>query len=90
MSITKGFEDHANKAGNYKDRAIVYSMVDVDKLLAHARALEAMLMKHEWADKSDDGTRWCPECYGGMTWEGHSPDCQLAKLLDETETKEME
>jgi len=79
MSVTKEFEDHANKAGNFLSRAVVYSMVDVDRLLAHTRALESMLKKHEWA--SGDGGCECPEC-GELKQYDHSPDCQLAKLLE--------
>ena len=78
--LTDGFEDHANLAWNYKDDAIVYSMVDVDRLLAHTRKLEAMLKKHEFSD-NDYVDNFCPSCYN-YEIEGHSPDCELARFIE--------
>ena len=49
-------------------------------LINHARALEAMLRKHEWS-AGDFGGR-CPEC-DGVDHRGHSPDCELARLISE-------
>ncbi len=48
----------------------------VDQLIDHARALEAMLKKHEYSDEG-----YCPEC-GMSEFHGHDLDCQLAKLLE--------
>lgn len=50
------------------------------KLLAHARALEAMLRKHEWS-AIVYGVAGCPNCMR-QVHQGHLPDCQLAKLLE--------
>lgn len=89
MSITNGFEDKRA----WSDVGHVYSEIYVDDLLAHARALEAMLKKHEFANyDSEWGDSRCPECGGskesmGNPEEsiGHAPDCQLAKLLEGVE-----
>lgn len=69
---------------------IMYSHSDVIILLNHARALEAMLRKHEWARYNAEWSiASCPECGGdrediGWAFQrvGHAPDCQLARLLD--------
>ena len=58
-------------------------------LLAHTSKLEAMLRKHEWADKnfgmeSDESVYTiskCPECEMERL-NGHSPDCELARLIE--------
>ena len=52
---------------------------DVEDLITHARALEAMLKKHEFS--GGDHSIWCPECKGYYA-DGHSPDCELARLLE--------
>lgn len=86
MSITKDFEkkrfeiEHQPGYSSY-----YYKSEDVDKLVAHTRALETMLKKHEWSARDGvDLDSACPECRG---WEclDHEPDCQLAKLLDGVE-----
>lgn len=79
MSITHGFEDWEGHAGGFQTNTTVYSKMKVDALLAHARSLEAMLKKHEWAEY--EGTYYCPECLG-LRDDGHKTDCQLAKLLE--------
>lgn len=57
------------------------------ELLVHARALEAMLRKHEFNGNPEPCTGVCPECRRPEPLlddaEAHSPDCELAKLLEE-------
>lgn len=57
-----------------------YDEDDVNELLTHARALEAMLTKHEWILDDHMGNGYCPEC--GSKMNGHSPDCELARLIE--------
>lgn len=76
MSITKEFEKRRLEIDNWNRG---YMEKDVEALLAHARSLEAMLKKHEWAEY--EGTYYCPECLG-LRDEGHKTDCQLAKPLE--------
>lgn len=78
MSITKDFEKR--KKGTGSTFGDYYFESDVAELLAHTRALEAMLKKHEWVTWVDD-VRYCPECEE-HDFVGHRPDCQLAKLLE--------
>lgn len=73
MSITKDFEEKLQTSGGHA----YYHVHHVTPLLAHARALEGMLKKHEFTLEDF----WCPEC-GGRDDFGHTPDCQLAKLLE--------
>lgn len=77
MSITLDFENRAWKEPPFEDR---YSAHDVKQLLAHARALEAMLKKHEWSGGDAGGE--CIECGFGSN---HAHDCQLSKLLEGVE-----
>jgi len=80
MSITKDFEARIQgKPG----LAPYYLVQDCAALLAHARALEALLKEHEWT-LCDNGEWECPEC-GGRQAGGHELDCQLAKLLEGVE-----
>jgi len=72
MSVTRDFEERIS----WDDMNHSYFEYDtVIELLSHARALEAMLKKHEFPENGD-----CEECheYRGR----HSQDCQLAKLLE--------
>lgn len=69
MSITKDFEKTILYRG--------YRAEDVLALLAHARALEEMLRKHQF-DQGGYGD--CPEC---QCDQYHSPGCALAKLIKE-------
>lgn len=62
-----------------------YPSEAVTQLLAHTRALEAMLKKHEWHgfDHSLEIDA-CPECLAicySLEPIVHAPDCQLAALL---------
>jgi len=72
MSITSGFEESKNALTR------TYPDFRVDALLAHTRALEAMLKKHEWTKPY---APTCSEC-GMYESQGHAPNCQLAKLLE--------
>lgn len=81
MSITKDFEGSYHKAHLFRDTALVVTAKRVDALLTHARALEAMLKKHEWLHLAFRGLTACPECQQPRL-AGHSTDCQLAKLLE--------
>lgn len=85
MSITKDFEKMA--WGSHGDECS-YDTDLVNELLAHTRALEAMLKKHQYADKAPDNDPLCPEC-GALepigSFHGHRPNCQLGKLLDGVE-----
>lgn len=56
---------------------------EIDKLLDHTMALEAMLKKHEWSGE-ESGWETCLECHGFKA-NAHAPDCQLAKLLEGVE-----
>lgn len=47
-----------------------------DELLAHARALEAMLSDLEWVNNR------CPKCGCAAIFGHHHYNCELAKLLD--------
>lgn len=85
MSITKGFEKGRWRADAFTADTLVYGQNDVDQLLTHARDLEAMLRKLEWADTDDFGDRYCPECEMSRLGGDHTTDCQLAKLLDGVE-----
>lgn len=78
MSITKGFEERGLRQPPF------YRDTDVHALLAHTRALEEKLKCLEWLgdDEGDMGT--CPIC-GTAEFQGHAPDCQLAKLLEGVE-----
>lgn len=81
MSITNDFED---KRG-FVDGHIGYDLATVSELLAHARALEAMLKKHEWClGVGQDHDAACPECEEWKYFGKHAPDCALAKLLEGT------
>lgn len=73
MSITKDFEEKAFDIDNW-NRGFIES--DVKALLAHARALEAMLKKH----RRDPWNEECPECgaYGEC-----EPGCEIDRLLME-------
>jgi len=83
MSVMRDFEKKAKKhpeIGHYWD------FLTIIELLEHARALEAMLKKHEWEPSQvddEDGVfpLVCIECHGDKRI-GHRPDCQLAKLLE--------
>lgn len=82
MSITKDFE--RREMNGRQASQVFYWPADVKQLLAHARALEDMLRKHQW---SDEGV-FCPECGywkpgSKVSHVGHSPDCALAKLLED-------
>lgn len=90
MSITKDFE----KGRVY--RGIGYHPEDVDKLLAHARALEtrnealkAMVVKLSrnrlWKDDNTPLSTMNSECRFCGHREGHDPDCALGKLLEGVE-----
>lgn len=89
MSITKGFENRRlgvpdeewSEHGTYK-----YWGDDIERLLKHARALEAMLKKHERlpAHRKLMSPGDCLEC-GFSDKHGHAHDCQLAKLLEGVE-----
>lgn len=78
--VTDWFEDRFFDADNWTK---AYLELDVKELLAHARALEDMLRKHEFVTLGSayDWTQVteCPECSGNT---GHAPDCALAKLLE--------
>jgi len=85
MSITHKFEERELRLDYGKSLTIHhYGVLDVRELLAHTRALEVMLKKHEW---HRDGPNYshCPECHSGERYTGHSPDCQLARLLEGVE-----
>ena len=60
---------------------LYYKRADFLRLLEHTRKLEAMLKKHEW-ELSESGLDFCMECGGGRTMSGHSPDCELARLIE--------
>jgi hypothetical protein len=76
MSITSGFEERESLGNSY------YYHEAVDQLLAHTRALEAMLKKHEWDGRDADLDEACLECGRYYGFANHLPDCQLAKLLE--------
>lgn len=82
MRITKDFEKRFLCEAASGSRFVSEEVV---KLLAHARALEDMLRKHEWDgfDFGDDEMcpDCCPECESART-NGHSPGCELARLLE--------
>lgn len=71
--LTDGFEERVVPAWEFLGGARAYGQNDVDQLLVHTRALEAMLRK---AGECHEG---CPIC---ESYNGHSPKCELAKLLD--------
>jgi len=86
MSITKDFEKRLLPIEN----STVYGKDETEALLEHARALEAMLKKHEWhgRENNDGSNIWCPECgvdCGILEDRPHVSDCQLAKLLEGVE-----
>jgi len=76
MSICKDFEER--RAFPVPNGPAMFYWDDVGHLLRHARALEAMLKKHEWSHG------WCVECGNDRPF-GHAPDCELAKLLKDVE-----
>ena len=87
MSITKDFEkrripvpkEEWSEHGTFK-----YWGDDIEWLLKHTRALEAMLKKHEWSGSRDWGSASC--CLECDALElPHEPDCPLAKLLEGVE-----
>lgn len=86
MSITKDFEKR-----NMVEVFERYTREETEKLLAHTRALEAMLKKHERVkvsiDKEDVCWDYCPECreYFPNGMGMHKPDCELANLLEGVE-----
>lgn len=84
MSITKDFEKRVKGVADEYTLEYMFELKDVVELLAHARALEAMLKKHEWSDNGFDDELDCKEC-GCSELIGHSPDCQLAELLEGVE-----
>lgn len=96
MSITKDFEKKLERIGDYWSWEWAYKQDDVDELLAHARALEAMLKKHELVKENidADGVCWdyCPECreYFPIGKGVHKISCQLAKLLEGVEEQPEE
>ena len=73
--ITDGFEDR-----NIVQIFLRYFREETEKPLAHARALEAKLKEREWQYDTDSGVYICSKC-GGLK-PTHSPNCELAKLLD--------
>lgn len=76
VSITKDFETRqagCMECGGAKSE-------DIAELLAHARALDAMLKAHEF-DGQETGDGTCISC-GQYP---HTEDCQLAKLLEGVE-----
>lgn len=76
MSITNGFEDrHRGEC-----EGVGYADYAVAELLAHTRALEAMLKKHQ---RTVGGV--CPECLAWALDVNHKRGCKLAKLLDGVE-----
>lgn len=75
MSITKNFEQR-----HFRGEYIGYHERDVEALLAHARALEAMLKELEWSALPNYWGLICPICKGTK----HTPDCALNKLLEGT------
>lgn len=83
MNITNDFEDCAILSGDHTLGETMFRVADIVLLLAHARALEAMLKKVQWVTWVGD-IRYCPECEE-HDFVGHTPDCQLAKLLDGVE-----
>lgn len=73
--ITDGFESLQENCGNEENQ---YWSSDVNRLLAHARALEAMLTA-----TGSNNVYGCPTCGKLVNYSGgHSPDCALAKLLE--------
>ncbi len=80
MSITKDFEKKKTRIGDYWVSEEAYKPDDVDALLAHARALEAMLKELEWSGLPNYWGLICPICKGTK----HTRDCALAKLLEGT------
>lgn len=62
-----------------KFNSIMYSHADVMELLAHTRKCEEMLRKLEWSGSDCIGD-YCSFCYE-YEKDGHSPDCELAKLI---------
>ena len=83
MSITKDFEKRPKETALFAGHGEWFATEDVLRLLAHTRALEAMLKKHEWCE-NDTNWRHCDEC-GTSETSGHKPDCQLAKLIEGVE-----
>jgi hypothetical protein len=83
MSITKEFEERETEfaeASTFK----AYHSRDVDQLLAHTRALEKMLKKHEFSAYDDyHDCAMCPQC--GEVEGKHYINCELAKLLEGVE-----
>ena len=52
MSISKDFEKYQTFGGGF---GYIYFAWRIEELLAHTRALEAMLKKHEWHGFDQDG-----------------------------------
>jgi len=89
MSITKDFEkrsrihlDVYGPSGPVQEE--LYDPDMTDKLLAHARALEEKLKCLEWLGDDEGNMGTCPIC-GTAEFQGHSPDCQLNRLLEGVE-----
>lgn len=83
MSITKDFESRLLPI----EHSTVYGKDETEALLEHARALEAMLRKHEWEPDAEDVTiKRCPECGRAYDYPfkdmRHFKTCHLAKLLE--------
>lgn len=72
--ITYGFEERAWVDDGFNVHE--WDLEEVRLLLEHARALEAMLIIHQYLDG------YCVQC-GENQYDGHSPDCALVKLLEE-------
>lgn len=79
--LTDGFE--SKMMGSDDVFFDCYSKQDVEKLLAHTRALEAMLKKHEWKWDGELADSFCLECGRIKDHRGHTHDCELARLLEE-------
>ena len=71
--LTDGFEE---LAGYGIERG--FYITDVVRLLAHTRKLEAMIVNHfEGGHIGGDSCIVCGQ------YSGHSPDCELARLISE-------
>ena len=76
MSITEGFEGKMTDPANLFESC--FPQEPVITLLSHARQLEAMLKKHQHSGSILFPR--CPEC-GCPEDLGHTPTCELARLL---------
>lgn len=81
MSITKDFESKIRESRYHLFPIAFWAEEDVRELLAHARALEAMLKGYMYAP----GVWSNCSCCGKEEGMGHFPNCQLAKLLEGVE-----